>query len=379
MNFQVTREQLLAAINPISSLALRPVALVDRGRGRLRFTSTSEGIKLTAADADIQATTHLAVDVSGEGSWIVPSKPVFNMLRDLDDGTELTLAFGDGRLLMSHKTGRYLFNTLPGIDFREIDGALKPGARTTKVRIETDTLQSLLLKCAGSASHDANREVIMSVLLHGVKGKLVAVSTDGTRMTLARAEVDGFDDAKLLLPAKLVNALLGLLKKAGAGDKLGIEWNKSAIRIETDDTTVDGLLMNAARYPAYEKVIPRWEAGIVVERQWLLEAAERAKIVAEHNLTPVKLMIEQGSLGVHGVGLEGALESTESIECAFTGDSVGVHFNADLLIDTIRTSEADEEGNVAIEFKTNVDAFVIRSPKQGRVLQVLMPLRMYMC
>ena len=98
------------------------------------------------------------------------------------------------------------------------------------------------------------RYYLNGMLFETADGHLRAVATDGHRLALCQAELDGkVDEQQVIVPRKGVLELQRLMTSDG---DLNIELGANHIRIQLDGIRFTSKLIDG-RFPEYERVIPK--------------------------------------------------------------------------------------------------------------------------
>ena len=136
-----------------------------------------------------------------------------------------------------------------------------------------------------------------------------------------------------------------------------------------ENVTIFSKLMDDT-YPNYVQVIPKNCAEqIVVDRQLLLDALDRASVMTMDEAHSTKLIFEANRLTVTSAANEIGSASDE-VPIKYIGEKIEIMFNPTYVMDPLKAIDDDE---VKIELNNGHSPAVIRCSVQ--FLYVLMPLR----
>ncbi|MBX9739246.1 MAG: DNA polymerase III subunit beta, partial [Beijerinckiaceae bacterium] len=146
-------------------------------------------LTLRATDLDLEVTERLAADVGLAGATTLPAHVLYDIVRKLPDGAQVSLeSAGDtGQLLLRSGRSRFNLQALPESDFPD----LNPGDLTHRFSLPAGDLKKLIDKTQFAISTEETRYYLNGIYVHTIEvdghTMLRAVATDGHR--LARVEI----------------------------------------------------------------------------------------------------------------------------------------------------------------------------------------------
>ena len=194
------------------------------------------------------------------------------------------------------------------------------------------------------------------------------VATDGRRLALVEHEIELPAEAErdVILPSKVVGELQRSLTSDGDA-RITIE--KTQIAFNLGDTRIYSKLLDEV-YPNYRQVIPAECAEhIVVDRQLLLSALDRASVMMLEDTNSTKLIFDSNQLIVTATATEVA-ESTDVVPIKYDGARIEIVFNPNYVMDPLKAIDEDE---VTIELNDGTKPAMIKCSIP--FLYVMMPLR----
>lgn len=372
MKLTIDRNMLMRALSHVQAVVERRNTIPILANVLLQ--AEGDRLKLTATDLDIEATDAAEAKVSRAGAITAPAQTLFDVVRKLPEGAELTLDCPpDGSRLSIDvgRSSRYALPTLPAGDFQTMTREPAP----VKFDLPAAELRRLIDKTRFAISTEETRYYLNGVFLHAAKGAsglvLRAVATDGHRLALAETEAPaGASGLKgVIIPRKAVQELRRLLDDAP--EMIAVEASESKIVVHIGDAVLTSKLIDGS-FPDYARVIPKGNSRILkVPNEEFKAAVDRVATVSAERSRSVKLSLAEGRLTL-AVSHSESGQGVEEIDVDYDGEAMEIGFNAKYLLDVSQQVEGEE---VRFEFNdSNSPARVLDSRDAG-VEYVLMPLR----
>lgn len=302
-----------------------------------------------ATDLDAEVSASIAVLDAVDGAITVPAKLLSDIAKKASGDIALEL---DGDIL-SVRSGksRYRLETLPAGDFPIMS------ASAFSAEFDID-LAALLAPVAYAMSTEEVRFYLNGAFLHVLDGKLVAVATDGHRLSRhVGPETDQEFDG-VILPRKLVS----MLPKGDAR----VALSTSKVRITAVDTVIVSKLVDGT-FPDYQRVIPAGnENRLTIDRDAALAAIDRVSLVSTERTRAIKL-----DATAEGATVSVGDKAREDVEARLDGDAMTIGFNSQYLADSLRVLPA---GGVTIAMGDSGSPAVLTGQDDALTL-VVMPMR----
>ena len=362
MKIKTTRAKLLEGLKAVQNIVpskapspiLQNVLLVSRD-GKLEMTTTD-------IDMSILCTEECSVIEPGETT--LPVKFLFNsVLKAAEGEIDIETDQNDNATILAG-SAKFRLAGMPAKMFPP----LPVGEESFSYTISQSSLKEMLRKTAYAASQDDTRRNLKSVLMSFKNGKLTMVATDGRRLALVENEMD-FPESEavdIVLPLKTV---VELQRSLSGEDEVGIKIQKSQVSFNLGNTMLYSKLI-VEQYPNYSQVIPQ-EAGdqIVIDRNLLIDAVERASVLTLDESHSVKLVFEGNRLVIMSASSDVG-EAKDEIPVKYAGEKIEIMFNPTYLMDPLKAIDDDE---VSIYLNSGYKPAVLKCSIP--FLYVLMPLR----
>lgn len=370
MKFTIDRAALLRAVNHVQSVVEKrntiPILsniLMKAGDGVL---------KLAATDMDLEIDEAVAAKVDQPGSTTVPAHMLYDIIRKLQDGSQISLSLNPEGHSMSVTSGRSNFklSCLPVADFPEIGSGELPN----EFSIPAADLRALIDRTKFAMSSEETRYYLNGIYLHAMEhdgvNVLRAVSTDGHR--LARFEMPCPTGAEgmpgIIIPRKAVLEIRKLIDEAA--DAITIKISESKIRFAFDHIVLTSKLIDGT-FPDYERVIPKGNDKVVeVDAKAFTSAVDRVSTISDGKTRAVKITMN-GKVMTLSASTPEAGSATEEVEIS-SDANIEIGFNARYLLDITQQIEGT---GCRILLADSSAPTIIKDNADPSSIYVLMPLR----
>lgn len=311
----------------------------------------------------------------------------------------------DGEFTVDAKIITEYVNLLPSenVEIEEIDGELKIECDTYKTKVKGESakefplipsilqdnyyscsvgeLKKALNSVAFAVSNSENRIELSGVLFNFEDDKLTLVATDSYRLAEKTIEIkanDGFNNQKIIVPARTVQEVLRILSNYNNED-LSFEQN-GEVKISISDNqilfTIDSVelvsrLING-QYPDYKQIIPDKEkTEIVTSKANLLRAVKAVSIFSKTGINDVDLEFKNNKIIISASSGQSG-ESRADVDAEITGIDNEVAINFRYLVDGLNNIASDK---VRLKVVSNNTPCVLTADKDDGYLYVVMPIR----
>ena len=338
--------------------------LIEARQGRLT---------LKATDLDLEATESAPADVAQEGATTVPAHVLYEIIRKLPEGAQVSLEMsGDsGQLLLRSGRARFHLQCLPAADFPD----LTTGDLPYRFVLAAADLKRLIDNTQFAISTEETRYYLNGIFLHATEvdgaAMLRAVATDGHR--LARVELPAPRGAAgmpgVIVPRKAVSEIQKLIEDLA--QEIVVELSPAKARFQFGDVVLTTKLIDGT-FPDYGRVIPTHnDKRLVVEKESFAKAVDRVSTISSERGRAIKLSIGDGKM-VLSVNNPDSGSASEEIEVDYDSAPIEIGFNARYLLDIAAQLSSD---TALLKFSDPGSPTIIQDRDGAAALFVLMPLR----
>ena len=335
--------------------------------------AASGRLQLKATDLDLEVTESVAADVGQAGATTLPAHVLYDIVRKLPEGAQVSLeSSGEaGQLLLRSGRSRFNLQSLPESDFPDLNA----GDLSHRFTLPAGDLKKLIDKTQFAISTEETRYYLNGIYVHTteVDGHVMlrAVATDGHR--LARVEIPAPTGSAgmpgVIVPRKAVAEVQKLVDDVNA--EVSIELSTTKIRFTFGDVVLTSKLIDGT-FPDYARVIPaNNDKRLIIECAPFAAAVDRVSTISSERGRAVKLSLTDGRLTLSVTNPDSG-SAMEELEVDYDAGSLDIGFNARYLLDI--TSQLDSD-TALFRLADPGSPTVIQDRDGAAALYVLMPMR----
>ena len=345
--------------------------------GNILLEARDNGLRLAATNLEIGINCWIGAKVEDEGSITVPARLLTDFVGNLPPervDMELTVRTQTLHLRCAKFEANIKgidaadFPIIPTIGTGEAMDSAAVSLEGTRIELETTGLRKMVDQVIFAASTDESRPTLTGVEVTFKDGRITMAATDGYRLSLRSAPVNGTlppDPLTVIVPAKSLGEFARI--SADADDSRPVQvivtqarnqilfqiWGRnlegkagSFHRVELASQLID------ARFPDYRAIIPKTHTTrTVVDTAALLKAVRVAFLFARDNANIIRVKIDPANGGSQGSSQGGSGQMSLTASSAEMGDNANqldamvegaeleIAFNAKYLIDVLSQIE----------------------------------------
>ena len=330
-------------------------------------------MEIQATDLEVSAKVALNCNVEKPGQLCINTKNIFDIVRELPSANvSMSVDESDNLLKLSCQNVNYSLVTVSAQDYP----VLTFTNEANSFDLSSEKVQFLISKISHAISHDETRLFLNGIFLQSSDSALRAVAVDGYRLAL----VDIVDFPTSSGP--LVDGIIIPEKGVYELKKLADSFPDKEIKLSVDDSFIyasaaDSYFLSvrliAREFPKYQAHIPNKTAySFTIDKNQFLDAVKRIRILANEKTNGVKIFIDSEELQIsanHAV----YGDAVEKLAIDYTGESLGIGFNAKYLMDTISVLP---DGPIVFEFNNELSPILVKSDDMQEFLGIIMPLKL---
>ncbi|MBX9796462.1 DNA polymerase III subunit beta [Sphingomonas sp.] len=328
------------------------------------------GLKLMATDLDLQINEHVAAAVDVAGATTVSAHTLFDIVRKLPEGSQVSLAAAEGRMTINAGRAKFSLATLPRDDFP----VFAEGDLPTQFELPAETLKQMIDKTRFAISTEETRYYLNGIFLHvSDEGQpvLKAAATDGhrlARVTVARPDgAEGMPD--VIVPRKCVGELRKLLDEVDGS--VGVSLSSTKIRFDLGAALLTSKLIDGT-FPDYSRVIPTANDRILkIDPRAFQEGVDRVSTIATEKTRAVKMALDRDRITLSVTSPENGT-AAEDVPGDYAAQPFEIGFNSRYLLDILGQVEGD---TVEVHLADAAAPTLIRENDKAPALYVIMPMR----
>lgn len=363
MKYNVLKADILPLLSRVNNVVEKKST--QKIRTNILIKVQQDNLELIGFDNEIKISGTVPATVTETGEITVTCQKLFDIIKTLPNEANIEFQLIDNLLHVHAGASKFKLATIPAEDF----------PLPEKYSFE----QSLTLPCPAfvemldrvkfSMGVNDVRHYLNGLLLHFNNDKVIAVTTDGHRLSIAdTANSSGITDNKLIIPRKAIGEITSWL--SGQENEVNISFSNTHIQFSLGSMEITSTLINA-EYPAYETVIPTLSENIIVlPKEALKQSLQRAKILSSDYGVGVSLAFSAWSLTLTARNADS--ESVEDkLDINFDGEQINIAFNINYLLDVLGT--VDNE-NVSLSIQDGQSSCLIFDNDYKNAKYIVMPM-----
>ncbi len=326
----------------------------------------NDRLKLTATDLEIGITTVLTpLKLAQSGAITLPAKALLSALKKLASASVAFLEQEGHKVVLVSDKAKVMLNGLATESFPEL-----PQPKTgPALAISSAELMRMIARTAFAISSDESRFTLNGALIEA-NGSTRLIATDGHRLSLATVDTKARTGIRALIPVGALRLLPAMLSK---GEFTLVSQDDDHLYFtELDRQLICRKLKG--NFPEYERVMPQdYKFSATVNREALYEIVDRAKLFSDERSRAIRFAFTQNRLEVSASTVDGG-DFNEGIRVDYSGDALEIGFNADYVLDFLRTDIGE---NIEITMQDQKSSWLFKPVASDGMeyKYVLMPMR----
>ena len=320
----------------------------------LQADAQKSQVSLTAFDLSLGIRTSFPAEVETSGAITLPAKLLNDIVARLPQG-EIILEDEAAEVpfcaTIASTSGRYQVHGMGVDDFPELPILEKGEAIELPAEALLEGIKGSLL----AASTEEAKQILSGVHLSVSQDALEFAATDGHRLAVVKrvfeTETEDLSDLEVTIPAKALRELERMLGTRQSSE-VSLNCDRGQIVFEWADQCLTSRTLEG-QYPAYRQLIPhQFERQITMDRRQLLSALERIAVLADQKNNIVKFNIDSNNQEIAlSVNAQDVGSGRELLAAQISGESLDIAFNIKYLMDGIKaigTPEIQMQLNAAL-------------------------------
>lgn len=327
------------------------------------FIAKNGKLTLISTDLELGIETSINVDVLEQGSLVVSSRIIGEIVRKLPDA-DVEIEKKENLIYIKSENSEFKVLGLSQEEFPQLPSIEKDRG----ISISNSMLKEMIRQTIFAVSTDEIRPILTGVLME-VRGKEVTmVALDGFRMAVKNIEILSDENIKAVVPGKTLTELGKILNDSE--DTVNIFISKNQILFQTGETTIISRLLEG-EFINYSQLIPEeYKIRIKLQTEKLLDACERAALFARDSNNTIRFEINDDIMNIRSNSESGDVH--EELKVIKEGEDIEIAFNPRYFIEALKAINNDE---ITIEFTTNVSPSIIKPVNDSGFLYLILPVR----
>lgn len=363
MLFEIERDSLLDGLSKTVPITEKrsPLPILSH----LLMEARGSDLILTATDLEVGLRITYSCTVSEEGIVTIPSKKLYEIVRELGTGIVKIRLSESNRIEITSGNSDF---QLVGMDASDYP-AWSSVEDVETASIPADKLLSMIDKTVFASSSDDSRFNLNGVLFEREENRTKLVATDGHRLAFMSEELNLPLTDKVLVPKKGLQELRRLLE--GLKGEVLVGFEKNNLLLKTPRLIMTIRLIDG-EYPDYRKVIPGVSDKIVkVNRLSLLQSLRKAAILTTERNKGINVEVRRNEIEVTATHPDLGT-AKDVIEAEYQGEGFLLIVNVTYFIEALGVIESD---TLSMEYHKEGAPVILRPYPAKDYFNLVMPMR----
>jgi DNA polymerase-3 subunit beta len=321
---------------------------------------------------DLELGIEYSIPVEGDtqdGSILVKAKTMSSIISKLNN-QQLEVTVTNQQLMINGDNINFDIHGESASDYPVFPDV----ASGVSIILSVNELKSLIRHTVFSVSFDDTKKFLNGIFIKNDQDKLLFVATDGYRLSFKSHVITPLSsEFNVIAPYKAVNELNKILQGVDEDKQIEMIISDNQIAFKMDTFLLVSRVIQG-QFPDYNQVIPKSsEYSYKVSRKALLEAAERASIIASSSNNVVKFLFNQEGVTItaSAPGL-GEFKELLALQGEVRDVQSKIALNIRLLLDVVKVIDADE---LTFSFNNELSPCKLTSVSDPSFTYIIMPIR----
>ncbi len=247
----------------------------------------------------------------------------------------------------------------------------QPSQNSKKWQIKTTDWQKLCQQVVFSASTDETRPVLTGIKIISDENKLLAVATDGYRLSQKKLKGKYELKGEIIIPAKALSELSRIIHEEEI-IIIDVDKKQNQVIFQCGQSKLISRLLEG-EFPEFSKIIPSATLiEAVVDREGFNQALKIASVFARESANIIKLKIEKSKCKISANAPQVGQNETE-LDVQFKGEELEIAFNYRFVQDFLNSIEEDQ---IVMKFNGPLSPVIFQPVKDDSYLHIIMPVRL---
>ncbi len=373
MNIKINREQLLPALLSTTSVVEKRQTLPILSN--LLIKQTDSILSITGSNLEVEVNKKISGLSPNNIELTIAANKLVEITRALPANSDVNIKVDQDKAILTAAKSRFTLKTLPANEFpvlQDID-------YQERFSLPTKAFKRILELTAFSMAAQDVRYYLNGILLEVNKDRLIAVATDGHRLSKSEVVLENNqapDKHQIIIPRKAIQEIMrllsGLVEDDQSQETIKLELNNKHLKISAADTVITSTLING-QFPEYESILSAdLDKSIQINRQQFLEALTRIAVLTNDRLHGVRLNFNDNLLKVSTNNPEQE-EAEDELACEYSGEEITTSFNVNYIIEALKAIDSE---TVTVNIKDKDSVCLLEKPDDPLSAWLVMPMRL---
>lgn len=372
MRFRADRDTFLEALVTASRATATRSALAGAAPG-LQLSLRGEQLEIVGSDPDLVIEAHCQVAGDGDGTVLVPTRLVTDIVRSFESGA-VAVAGGEDEVRFSAGRAEFVVRVAAGAEITRLSIPDSSG-----IDLPAATFADGLRQVVRAALVDDSRAPqLTAVQMKATEKGLRLIATDSYRLAFRDFEgMSAIDEgSQVLVPAKALAEVQRLVSagKEDEAEMIGFRHSDLDAVFELDGVKITTRLVRG-QFPDVDRLVPSsYSYTLKVQREEFASALRRVRLLVRDSkdiTTPVRLSFKDGGVELQVLTPESG-RAVEALEGEYVGEETMIAFNPAYLLDGVEALRSDI---LVIQVNDPGKPALVRGEGEDEYRYLLMPVK----
>lgn len=363
MHFEMERDSFLEGLSKTVPITEKRTTLQILSHVLLEAKDST--LVLIATDLEVGLKMIYDCDVKEEGTLTVPSKKIYEIVRELPSGPIMLESTENSRIRIVAGNSAFELAGMDALDYP----AWASFENVEFAPIQAGDLLYMIDKTLFASSNDESRYNLNGVLFEEENDHTRLVATDGHRLASISRTLGMVLKSKLVVPKKGLIELRRILE--GIKGEMSIGFEQKNIVLKTDRFVMSVRIIEG-EYPDYRKVIPAGTGRLIkTDRAKLLQTAKRVAILTSERNKGLNVTVSENQIELTATHPDlGTARDVLDVE--YSGEEFTIIINAAYLMEALNAVDSEA---ITLEYHREGAPIVVRPDPAKDYFNLVMPMR----
>jgi DNA polymerase-3 subunit beta len=366
MRFSTKKEDILNELQLLQGIVEKRTTMPILAN--ILVDASKDRVNLIGTDLEVGLKTYFKADVEEEGSITVSGKKIFEIVKSVPDGMEITFNEKE-ELTMEIRSGKSEFKVLclPKEDYPQVP---EPKFEK-KIVLSLDVFKEMIDKVYNSITQE-QRYYLSGALLILSDNSMELVSTDGHRLAHTSKTIDKMnmeEEIRTIIAKKTLNEI-----RKFEGESVEFDLDENNLFFKVENRTLISRIIEG-KFPNFEAVIPKDNPNILkVSKNEITNAIRRVSLFSTERSRGIKFNVGKNEINLFSSNPEIG-EARDKVDADYKGEEVEIGFNSQYLLDFLATVKAE---TIRFELKDTNSSVLLKPEIEEEIdyVYVLMPMKL---
>ena len=374
LHFTITKNDILGALNSLQNITNKKGTLAILSNVLIE-TSNNE-LTITGTDLEVGLRLIIPAEIHGEGSLTLPSKKVFEIVRESGSETISVEETQNSWVVIKAGLSTYNLAGMPNDEYPEFPDYEDDSFISFETYIFLELIDKVIFSIANEKE---NIYSLTSVLFEKEKIEdthyLKMISSDGHRLSVMQKDVAAdLDQMNLndltLIPKKGVQEWKKFCENR---DSIEVSFEQKQVVLR-DDQAVMIIRLKTGEFPNYSAIVSAVELTncLQIDRIPFLESLKRINLFTEDIFHTISVQVDQNKMILSSQNADIGNAKDEQL-ISYTGEPLTLGFNCRYFIETLQVMECE---TVQAYINSNSSPCLMKSEDDKGFLSIIMPMQL---